>query len=68
LAPTDDTKPDHALVDSTGTLRRIRALVATGRSVAAIGARLGMRAANVHSLLHRETVTVVTARAMKGRP
>jgi hypothetical protein len=53
---------DGARVDSTGTTRRIRALVAIGWSQSKIAARLGVTPANFTALTHGRT-QVTTARA-----
>lgn len=55
-----------ALVDATGTRRRLQALVATGWTQAQIAARLGMLGGNFGQLLRRQQVTVATARAVSG--
>lgn len=56
---------DHALVDSTGTTRRARALVALGWSQSKIAAELGVRPANFHLATNPPpTVNALTARAI----
>lgn len=52
-------------VDSTGTHRRIRALVASGWSMAKIGARLGVTPSNFGSLMAAGQVTAATARSVR---
>jgi len=52
-----------ALVDATGTHRRLQALVAGGWSQAKLGARLGMTPANFATMMRRGQVTASTARA-----
>jgi transcriptional regulator with XRE-family HTH domain len=54
-----------ALVPSTGTHRRIQALVANGWSQAKIGGRLGMTSANFAAMMRREHVTAATERAAR---
>lgn len=56
---------DGALVDGTGTRRRLQALVAVGWSQTRLGERLGMQAGNFGVLIHGRRggrVTVATAR------
>ncbi len=52
-----------ALVDATGTHRRLQALVAIGWSQAKLAARLGMTPANFAAMMRRGQVTASTARA-----
>jgi transcriptional regulator with XRE-family HTH domain len=52
-----------ALVDATGTHRRLHALVAVGWSQAKLAARLGMSPANFAAMMRRAQVTASTARA-----
>lgn len=57
-----------ALVDGTGTRRRLQALVAVGWSQTRLGERIGMRGGNLNSLLHNRRggcVTVATERAVR---
>lgn len=61
-------KPDlaeHAVIDATGTRRRIQALVARGWSIPAVGRELGVNASNMHALLHRSQVIAATAAAVR---
>jgi hypothetical protein len=51
-----------ALVDVTGTHRRLQALVATGWSQAKLATRLGMTPANFAAMMRRGQVTASTAR------
>lgn len=53
-----------ALVDSTGSRRRVQALVAVGWSQSKIAERLGMSGANLWQTLRRPTVTARRARAI----
>lgn len=46
--PADGT----ALIDATGTIRRLRALVATGWPITAIARRAGIDSSHLHRLLH----------------
>jgi hypothetical protein len=52
-----------ALVDATGTHRRLQALVAIGWSQAKLATRLGMGPANFAAMMRRGQVTAGTARA-----
>ena len=59
------THADYALVDSTGSTRRARALVALGWSQSKIAARLGLLPSNFHLANNSPaTVNAKTARAM----
>lgn len=56
-----------AVVDGTGTARRIQALVACGWSMSKIAARLGIQRANFTSIAHGiGRVTVATDRAVRA--
>ena len=56
---------DHALVDATGTVRRVRALVALGWSQSKIAAELGILRSNFHlAASPPATVNAETARAV----
>ena len=58
---------DHALIDSTGTVRRIRALIAIGWTQAHLAARLGVTPQNFwFASGARPQVTAVTARAVRA--
>lgn len=61
---TLDVLPGHLLVDATGTVRRLQALVRRGWPKARIAAQLGMTLSNFISLLDRDRVTAATARAV----
>lgn len=55
-----------ALVDVTGTRRRMQALVAIGWSQARLAARLGLTPANFGSMLGRSQVTAATVRCARA--
>lgn len=55
---------DRALIDATGTRRRIQALAVAGWPVAVQARRLGRTEANYHKALHTATVRAETARAV----
>lgn len=56
---------DGAIIDATGTTRRIQALVALGWSQSKIAAQLGIAPPNFTALVHgRSNTTVATARAV----
>lgn len=61
IEPGPQHLADGALVDATGTHRRIQALVAIGWSQAQIAARLGVPDSDFALTLHRNTVTKATA-------
>ena len=54
-----------ALVDATGTQRRLQALVAAGYSQAILAARLGMLRSNFTGTMIRARLTAATARAAR---
>ena len=56
---------DAALVDATGTHRRIQALACNGWSLARICERLGMLRSNFGALMERAQVTAATAQAVQ---
>lgn len=60
-ASADQLAPG-ALADSTGTRRRLHALVATGWSQARLARELGMTGANFGAMMRRDQVTAGTAR------
>ena len=58
---------DGAIVDNTGTTRRLQALVALGWSQSKLGKRLGIMPANMTPLMQgRRSVTVETANAVRA--
>lgn len=66
LRPGIDTARDGALIDATGTLRRIRALIACGYPQAHLAARLGMSPGNFADFGTRPHITAGRARAMRA--
>lgn len=56
---------DHAVVDATGTTRRLQALVAIGWSQSELARRLGMASANFSKTMRAERVLASTARAVR---
>jgi transcriptional regulator with XRE-family HTH domain len=66
VRPALDTLAGGAETDATGTLRRVRALVARGWSQARIARQLGVGPANLGDMLYRrQAVTAATARAVR---
>ncbi|MEU3990172.1 hypothetical protein AB0F24_17650 [Streptomyces platensis] len=64
VEPTLDNLGQAALIDGTGTRRRLRALVAAGWPKARLAAHLGWNPGNFSNTLHRDRqVKVSTARA-----
>lgn len=63
LALTPDPA-DHALLDATGTVRRIQALVAIGWPISHVGHRIGVSASNMSTLLGATQVTAARARTV----
>lgn len=56
---------EGARIDSTGSRRRIQALVCLGYSIRNLGERLGIQSSNMHSAVHdRGLITVRTATAI----
>lgn len=55
---------DGALIDATGTVRRLQALVMLGYSVKRIGQMIGKSCANTHTLMRSAHVRAGTARAV----
>lgn len=66
VRPSLDDLPPKALVDAIGTVRRLRALVATGWSQQSLAVRLGMLGSNFRVILQQDRVTAATARAVRG--
>lgn len=60
------TVPGTGLVDATGPVRRIRALVARGWAMSEMSLRLGQHQAAVHHWSRRSVVILATARAIRG--
>lgn len=63
VQPSGQNLGTAALVDATGTRRRLHALVAIGWSQAKLGERLGIAPAGMSQVMRREHVTAGTARA-----
>lgn len=66
VQPTLDNLGGAAVIDATGTTRRLRALVAQGWSQAKLGARLGITPNNFTSTINAERVLVRRALAVRG--
>ncbi len=64
VRPAPEQLAPSALVDITGTRRRVQALVACGWSQARLARGLGLTAANFCGMLRRDQVTAATARAV----
>ncbi|MFI7691732.1 hypothetical protein ACIBQ6_21875 [Nonomuraea sp. NPDC049655] len=61
----DDTPPLHARVDSTGTRRKLQALMYMGWSAQVLTERLGMDRSFIRRVMNRSQVEGVTARAVQ---
>lgn len=61
-----DAVADSALIDATGTHRRIQALVAAGWSLSKIALRLGVQPANMSTTMSRTRLYASTVRAVRG--
>lgn len=57
---------DHACIDATGSLRRLRALVTIGWSQRQLAERLGMSEANFSMLMRQDQVTAIKARRIRA--
>jgi transcriptional regulator with XRE-family HTH domain len=66
VEPTFDNLPGATPVASTGTVRRLQALVAAGWPQSQLAARLGLTDSNFASTLRREQVLVRTVRAVRA--
>ncbi|MFC4333883.1 helix-turn-helix domain-containing protein [Salininema proteolyticum] len=67
VRPSVDHVADTALVDVTGTRRRLQALVAIGWSQARLAVRLDMHLSSLSRIMNvRHTVTASTARAVRS--
>lgn len=64
-APTLDDYPARALVDATGTRRRLQALAALGWPVREVAARVGMSRINLWQDMQRARVLAGTARSVR---
>jgi DNA-binding CsgD family transcriptional regulator len=65
VRPEDCTMADGALIDATGTRRRVQALVAMGWSFTALGPEFDMHPRPLSDIARAERVTVATARKVK---
>jgi hypothetical protein len=63
---TFDNLPDSTVIDATGTVRRLRALVAAGWPQARIAARLGVTPGNFCAVIRRDRTLVRRARAVRA--
>ena len=61
-----DTLGNRAIIDATGSQRRLQALVAVGYSQASLGARLNITPQNFGTTMRTERITAATARAIRG--
>lgn len=66
VEPTLDAVADGALVDATGTRRRLQALIVVGWSGSKLADRLGMTVANFWAALDCAQVTARRARAVRA--
>lgn len=64
--PADSALADSALVDATGTRRRLQALVAVGWSGAELMRRIGVIGTDFPKLAHRDRVLARTERAVRA--
>lgn len=62
VRPGDRALADHALIDATGSLRRLQALVANGWPQRQLAFRLGMQPTNLGAVMGRDQITAATAR------
>jgi hypothetical protein len=65
LKPALEHMAPNSFVDSTGTLRRIQALVAIGWSQARLGRHLGIEAGNFWTFMHADQCTARRALAVR---
>ncbi|WHT20964.1 hypothetical protein N8J89_07835 [Crossiella sp. CA-258035] len=63
---TPEVAAPCALIDSTGTIRRLQALVAIGWSQVRLARELGVNRGNFVGLMNRGQVTVATAAAVRS--
>lgn len=66
VQPTWNNLGDSTVIDATGTVRRLRALVALGWSQAKLAQRLGLTPSNFTTTINADRVLVRTARAVRG--
>lgn len=65
VEPTLDNLAPKTVIDASGTVRRLRALVARGWSQAKLGERLGITPQNFTVMMNAARVTARTARAVR---
>jgi hypothetical protein len=65
VGPSPDALAGHALVDATGTLRRLQAMIRRGWPQLHLAARLGMTPQNFSTMLGFNQVTAAKARAVR---
>jgi|HubBroStandDraft_2_1064218.scaffolds.fasta_scaffold10665_3 transcriptional regulator with XRE-family HTH domain len=66
VRPSLDLLADGAPVDSAGTVRRLQALIATGRTRQELAGRLGVQPTNLTKLMAGRQVRAATARAARA--
>jgi hypothetical protein len=66
VQPTWDNLGDSTVIDATGTVRRLCALVALGWSQAKLAQRLDITPSNFTTTINADRVLVRTARAVRG--
>lgn len=66
IQPSVDTLADGASIDSTGTRRRVQALVAIGWSQSRIAGMAGWQSGNFWRLMNQDRCTVATARVVRN--
>lgn len=64
VKPSLDTMAAGRVIDSTGTLRRLQALVTIGWSISRLGERLGVSPTNMVAAMKRPMITAGRARAV----
>jgi hypothetical protein len=65
LRPDPALLAGGAVVDATGTHRRVQALITLGWSQSEIGRRIGIAPSNMAAVMHRSHITAATARAVR---
>lgn len=66
VKPTMDNMAAGRNIDSTGTHRRIQALVTLGYSITNLGSRLNISGSNMWAMLNQDHVVVSTARKVRA--
>jgi hypothetical protein len=66
VKPDLDLLGDRALVDATGSRRRVQALVARGWSLAKLARELGVDPTNLPTMIRRDRMHAETVRAIRG--